>query len=294
MALVIDGDTASPPSPSQRQRPPNLLAQQITGRAYVSYSQLSLMRSCPRKFAFQYVEKAQPEFQPCSLIFGGAIHSALEFYFRAKLEGLGVTHEALVSAFHDAWKRQREQGGNGVPVRFNKGADIDSVHAMADRMLRAFQTTALASPKGKILGIEEQLQVVLHPDLPDLLAKVDLVTQTDGALHVIDFKTSRSRWSQTKALESAEQPQLYAATVARMARVLGVPVKLHFAVITKAKKPIVQILPVPTNANTLTVLKETAVQTWAAIKTGNFYPNPSPMTCTTCPFKSRCPIFKGR
>lgn len=294
MSIVIDGDTVSPPSLSQRQRPANLLAQQITGRLYVSYSQLSLMRSCPRKFAFQYVEKAPPDLQPCSLIFGGSIHSALEFYFRAMLEGLGVTHEALLSAFHDAWKRQIEKGGSDVPVRFNRGDDIDSVHALADRMLRAFQASPLASPKGKILGIEEQLQIVLHPDLPDLLAKVDLVTQTNGALHVVDFKTSRSRWSEAKALESAEQPQLYAATVARMARVLRVPVKLHFAVITKAKKPIVQLLPVPTNANTLMVLKETAVQTWAAIKAGNFYPSPSPMTCTTCPFKSRCPIFKGR
>jgi hypothetical protein len=56
------------------------------------------MRSCPRKFAFLYVEKASADFIPSSLIFGGAIHSALELYFRSRLEGLEVSNGALLSA----------------------------------------------------------------------------------------------------------------------------------------------------------------------------------------------------
>src|ERR1700676_1536124 len=73
-------------------RPPNHLAEQITGRSYLSHSQISLMRSCPRKFAFRYVEKADSDFIPSSLIFGGSIHTALELHYRCRLEGLGVTH----------------------------------------------------------------------------------------------------------------------------------------------------------------------------------------------------------
>ena len=83
---------------------------------------------------------------------------------------------------------------------------------------------------------------MLDNDLPDLLAKVDLVTMTDGALHVIDFKTSRSRWSEEKARESGEQLLLYAQIVNGMSQRLNLPVKLHFAVLTKAKKPAVQLL----------------------------------------------------
>lgn len=273
-------------------RPANAEARRITGRSYVSYSQLSQMRSCPRKFAFQYVEKVTPDFHPSSLIFGGSIHSALEFYFRARLEGLGVTHAALLSAFHDAWKLQREEAGE-VPVRFNKGEDIDSAHILADRIIQSFLASPLATPKGVILGVEEELEVTLHPDLPDLLARVDLVTQTDGALHVIDFKTSRSRWTAEKALEFGEQLLLYAVTVGRMSRSLGLPVKLHFAIITKAKTPIVQLLPVPIMSDAAG-LTDSVAQVWEAIKIGNFYPTPSPMHCTTCPFKSKCPIFKGK
>jgi len=285
-----------PPVQTASQRPQNRLAQQITGRTYLSHSQLSLMRSCPRKFAFLYIEKAPPDFIPASLIFGGSIHSSLELYFRAKLEGLGVTQEALLSAYHDAWRRQqeqsREQAGRDVLVRYNKGDDVDTLHALANRMLTSFLGSSLANPKGVILGVEEQLRVVLDPELPDLLAKVDLVTQTDGCLHVVDFKTSKARGNEQKAVESGEQLVLYGVTVGQMSRHLGVPVKLHFAILTKHKTPLVQLLPVPSDRARVAAMKEGVGQIWEAIQAGNFYPSPSPMNCSTCPFHSRCPAMR--
>ena len=274
-------------------RAPNRRAEQITGRTYLSHSQLSLMRACPKKFSFLYVEKADPDFIPSSLIFGGSIHSSLEIYFRARLEGLDITHEALLSAYHDSWRRQKEKAGGDVPVRFCKAESNDTLHALADRIITSFLNSALASPKGIILGIEEELRIVLDPDLPDVLAKVDLVTQTDGSLHVVDFKTSRSRWTDQKAQESADQLVLYGATVGTMSESLVLPVKLHFAIITKAKKPVVQLLPVATNPDRVAAMKENVLAVWEAIQSGNFYPNPSPMNYTGCPYRSRCPVFGG-
>ena len=275
-------------------RPPNRLAEQITGRSYLSHSQLSMMRSCPRKFAFNYVEHAPKDFTPSSLLFGGSIHTALELYYRCWLEGLAVTHEALLSAYHDSWRRQNEQSGDDVPVRFNVGEDDDKLHVLADRMLKAFAASPLATPKGIILGIEEELRVVLDPTLPDVLAKVDLVTQTADGLHVVDFKTSKSRWNEHKAAESGDQLVLYGVTVSRMSQSLGVPVKLHFAILTKHKTPLVQILPVPTDTNRVAAMKDGVAEVWAAIQSGNYYPSPSPMNCTGCPYRSRCPVFAGR
>jgi len=287
---------APPPSPVEATAPPraaNKLAQSITGRTYLSYTQISLMRSCPRRFAYQYVERVPQDFVPSSLLFGGSVHAALEFYFRCRLEGLEVTPAALLSAYHDAWNRQVRDAGDSVPVRFNKNEDADKLHVLADRVVAAFLASPLATPKGTILGIEEQLRVVLHPSLPDVLAKVDLVTQTDGSLHVIDFKTSRSRWTDQKALESADQLVLYGVTVAGMSESLGLPVKLHFAVVTKGKTPVIQLLPVPTDANRVTSLAVGVAAVWRAIQAKNFYPSPSPQNCTTCPFRSRCPVFKS-
>ena len=291
MTQVLDRRPCAPAPPPIRA--PNRLAEQITGRTYLSHSQLAQMRGCPKKFSFLYVEKAAPDFIPSSLIFGGSIHSSLEIYFRARLEGLGITHEALLSAYHDSWRRQKEKAGGDVPVRFCKAETHDSLHALADRIITSFLNSPLASPKGIILGIEEELRVVLDLDLPDILAKVDLVTQTDGSLHVVDFKTSRSRWTDEKAQESADQLLLYGATVGTMSESLALPVKLHFAIITKAKKPVVQLLPVATNPDRVAAMKKNVAAVWEAIQAGYFYPNPSPMNCTGCPYRSRCPVFGG-
>jgi hypothetical protein len=48
------------------------------------------------------------------------------------------------------------------------------------------------------------------------------------------------------AVTTGEQLQFYGVTVSRMSHHLGLPVKLYFAIITKAKTPVVQLLPVPT------------------------------------------------
>lgn len=43
------------PAPAVPASPPKRLAEQITGRTYLSHSQLSTMRSFPRKFACEDV-----------------------------------------------------------------------------------------------------------------------------------------------------------------------------------------------------------------------------------------------
>ncbi len=292
MTLLMDRRACAPVEPLPR--PPNRLAEKITGRTYLSHSQISLMRACPKKFELTYVAKAPRDFIPVSLIYGGSLHASLELHYRCRLEGLSATPEALLSAYHDSWRRQLADAGGSIAVRFNKGDDQNTVDALAHRMLAAFLASPLADPKGTILGVEEKLRVTLDPGLPDLLAIVDLVTRTDGAVHVIDFKTSRSRWTEQKAQESGDQLLLYGQAVERMGRSLGLPVKLHFAVITKAKTPVVQLLKVPTDADRAAAITESVGLVWEAIKVGNFYPSPSPQNCSTCPFRSRCPVFAGR
>ena len=294
MTTMTVGGRASAPASPPPQRPPNRLALQITGRNYVSHSQLSLMRACPRKFAYTYVEKAPRDFLPCALIFGGSIHAALEGYYRAKLEGLALSAADMLHAYHTAWQENRQSAGESVPVKYNKGEDKATVHALAQRTFDAFLASPLANPKGTVLGVEEELRAVLHPDLPDVLARVDLETMSDTAVYVTDFKTSRGRWTPEKALESSDQLVLYGVTAAGMARHVGLPIRLSFAVLTKAKSPQVQVLPVPTDASRVASMTETALATWSAIQAGNFYPNPGPMNCSGCPFHSRCPVFAGK
>ena len=79
---------------------------------------------------------------------------------------------------------------------------------------------------------------------------------------------------------------LYGQTVNRMSQSMGLPVKLYFAVLTKHKTPQVQLLPVATDVGHVAMLREGVAQAWHSIQSGNFYPSPSPLNCSTCSFKS--------
>jgi RecB family exonuclease len=281
-------------SPPVVERPagPNERARQITGRDYLSHTQLALMRACPRKFAFGYVENAPRDFSPSSLLFGGAIHAALERHFRGLLEGQVIGHVERLAAFDLAW-RQGASAGDDVPVRYNAGESESSLRELADRMLGAFADSPLAHPGGEIVGVEEHLRVRLAADLPDLVAKVDLVHHDDAGVHIIDFKTARSRWSPERASEGSEQLQLYASSLRELAEGLDAPVHLHLGVLTKTKSPVLQLLDIVTDPDRRERSTQAAREVWLAIEAGHYYPSPSPMNCTTCPYRSRCPAHAG-
>jgi len=292
MPTAIVDQRQSVPAPD-RLRPACREAVSITGRPYVSHSQLSTMRQCPRRFSFQYIERARLDFQPSSLLFGGAMHAAFESWYRGRLEGITATPADLFDAFMDRWKLDRAGVGGDVPVKFCKGEDMGTITALARRMIDAFLAAPISRPNGRILGIEEQFSVVLAPDLPDIVARVDLVTETAEALHVVDLKTARSRWTEERAAEAGEQLLLYGRVTRDLARGAGLPTKLHFAVITKAKVPQVQVIDVLADQGRLSAVRDSVAQVWTAARGGNYFANPSPLNCSNCPFKSRCPAFAG-
>ena len=246
------------------------------------------MRACLQKFHFQYVVKAAPDFVPSSLKFGSAIHATLEAHFRAYMEGIATDGPALLSAYRTAWN---ENDDENIPVRFNKAEDQDTLEITTNGIFGAFLLSPLAEPAGKVIAVEESLRGSLAPDLPDILARVDLIWQDHQAVHLLDFKTSRSRWNTEQLARNADQLRLYQALARPLADQM--PIHLHFGVLTKAKRPVVEILDVPSTDGGVETIIDAIRPVWEAITVGNFYPVPSPQNCTTCPFKSRCPAWAG-
>jgi RecB family exonuclease len=256
-------------------------------RDYLSFSAVSLFATCPLRYYFRYIAGLPEDTVTASLMFGAAFHAGVEWHFRELLIGRPAPDiDALLAVFWDTWHARA-----AITIRFTKGEDINTVGQLADRMFAAFQKSAFARPNGTTIGIEEELRGELIPGLPDLLARVDLLVDTGDALELTDFKTSRARWDADDISDSASQLLLYHELAKTLAD--GRPLRLRFAVLTKAKSPELSLFPVAADEQQIERTKHVVYQVWRAIQSGHFYPSPSPVQCPTCPYRAPCRAWTG-
>ena len=256
-------------------------------RDYVSFSALSLYQRCSLRYFFRYVAQLPEESVSASLVFGRAIHRAIEFHFKELLEGKAPPDlNAMLAEFEVGWNETPAE-----QIVFPKTETRDSLATLAGRVLVAFQSSDVSVPRGHILGIEEELRGPIIEDAPDLLARLDLLSESEGTLTVTDFKTSKSAWTGDQATDSAEQLLLYSELVRH--RFPGLPIRLEFVVFTKAKKVAISRYTVPLDAARVTRTKRIAQRVWRAISAGHFIPSPSPMNCNGCPYRTPCRQWSG-
>jgi len=262
--------------------PPNRAACELTGRDYLSWSAISTYRTCPLRYKFRYVDDLPEPTVSAALVFGSGIHRAIERHFRELFAGNEPpVLEELAAEFQAEWQsRPPEQ------VRFGKEEDAASLARLAERTLTAFRQSDVARPTGRLLGVEEELRGPVIPGCPDLLGRVDLIVDTDGALVISDWKTARSRWSADQAEEASEQLLLYAELAKDFAP--GKPVRLEFVILTKTKDVAVDRHTLSVDPRKICRTKRVVEHIWLAIEAGHFYPAPSAMNCPTCPFRQPC------
>lgn len=255
-------------------------------RDYLSFSSLRQYQTCPLRYYFRYIAGIPEETVSTALVFGNAIHRAIELHFRRLLESSdAATQDELLREYHSAWQEQ------ALPVNFSKDERADSFDDLAQRMLTAFAQSDLAKPVGHILAVEETLRGQLIPGLPDLLGKVDLILETPTELLVTDWKTSRAKYSPEQVDESAAQLLLYGELAKDLAP--GKKLCLQFCVLTKTKAVSIDAHSFEFNQPQVDRTKRIVERIWTAIQAGHFYPAPSPMNCSGCPYRERCRQWPG-
>lgn len=270
-------EARSPPVP-QRTAP---------GIDHLSHSSISLFQSCSLRWMFHYLHGLPEGVVSASLLFGSGVHSAIEVQFRELLHGHAAPPlDVLLDAFWQPWRDL-----DGTEVRFNKGEDVNDIGRLAERVLRAFQASDLARPNGNIIAIEEQFRGELIPGIPDLLARVDLIVETEDEVIVQDFKTSRSTWAPDHVEDAAGQLLLYHELLKPLAG--DKPLRLEFAVLTKSKMPEITVHRVEADARKIERTKKIVEHVWEAIRSRRFFPSPSPMNCPGCPFRAQCRAWTG-
>ena len=264
-----------------------LAAITVQPRDHISYSSINLFRQCSLRYYFKYVEGLPEEKTSASFVFGRAIHRAVEFHFRELLSGgEGSNLDTLLGEFQAGWDEQPPE-----TITYPKSESRDSLGRLADRLLRAFLDSDPSRPVGRIIGIEEELRGRLIDGVPDLLARLDLLTETDDAITITDLKTARSAWSGQQVDDSAEQLLLYGALVRRL--IPHKPLSLEFIVASKTKDVSIARHTILFDQRRLDRTKRIIERVWRAIVAKNFFPSPSPMNCPTCPFRDPCRRWSG-
>jgi putative RecB family exonuclease len=264
---------------------PGQVLESLTGRDYLSPSQISSFQSCSLRWWYAYVAKAKPESTSATLIFGSAVHAAIEKHLGAMVaQDPAPTIDELVVEFSEKFDKE----SSAAPIQFSKGDTPDSLRSLARQILVAYLEHPVAHPEGQILGIEQTLRVSLDPALPGLVGRVDLMTYHEGIVRITDFKTTKAIWTDETAEANAQQLSLYAQAAAPLAKELGAEIRLSFVLLTKHKTPRVEAIEV--SADPDKVRRSTVVlrQVFNAMKAGNIYPSPSQMNCYSCPFQKRC------
>jgi len=102
-------------------------------RDYISFSAIRTYQSCPLQYYFRYVAGLPKETISASLVFGSAIHRAIEQHFRRLLEGQQAPGTAaLMAEYKLGWQEDYP------PIRFTMEDDAGSFDRLAQRMLCAF------------------------------------------------------------------------------------------------------------------------------------------------------------
>lgn len=256
-------------------------------RDYLSFSAIRTYQSCPLKYFFKYIAGLPEESVAASLVFGSAIHRAIEHHFQQQMSGeRPPTADELMLQYHAEWQERDSKS-----VRFGREDDAAALTDLAARMLTAFRDSDMAKSSGTILAIEEELRGPIIPGLPDLLGRVDLIVETPSELVIQDWKTSRARWSSEQVEESTEQLLLYSALAADFAP--GKPVRIEFAVLTKTKTVAIEQHSVAVQKAPVDRMKRVVERVWHAIDAEHFYPAPSSMACGGCPFRDPCRKWPG-
>lgn len=244
---------------------------------HLSYSSISSYLLCGHAWRLRYVDKT-PSPTATTLVFGSAVHGAIESYLRSGGD--------LQEHWRAAWAQQCERD-----QQVDWGAE--SPEALADegaRILAAKKVqqglAAVASNFDATGGVIEQ-RIELHvPSVAvPIVGYIDVITR-DGVPG--DFKTAARMWSDGKA-EDDLQSLFYLAALNQAGATVPDWSFRHY-VISKTQYPDMKTFEVQHSPSEIMWLFQLIQAAWRGIEAGVYPMNPSTWKCSAkyCEYWDMC------
>jgi RecB family exonuclease len=245
----------------------------------LSVSQINLYRTCSLKYRFQYVDQLPKLVRPAGLVFGSAVHKALEWLHKTRKAGGSPTVEQLLRVFEADWYAQTlEQpllGSDDPPERLLR---------TGTQLLATF----VRRPAAPVVDVELPFQVpLIHPETGEtlpvpLVGVIDLVQAPDT---VVEFKTALRRWSPA---ELPDNLQLTAYAYAFHVLHGRPPADLRLITLLRTRTPWIDEQRTERSTADYARLFHLSRAVLRGIEAGVFFPNRGCWLCRDCEFIQDC------
>lgn len=262
---------APPPAPENGGAAPIPPEQELT----VSHNQVDDYETCPLKYHYIHIKRI-PLRQHHSVVYGSAIHKAVEFYLRRRAVGNFTSLEDFLKAFDDAWRNEGFLTREHEEQRKRAGVEA----------LTRFYHEEEASGQ-KPTDVEREFGFALGPTR--VRGRFDRVDDTPEGTVVIDYKSSdvtEQKKADQRARESL-QLKMYALAQKEMTGRLPARVELRFLESGLAGRH------KPTEKD-LVEAREAIEAAAAGIRSRRFDPTPGYQTCRYCAYNQICPSTATR
>lgn len=166
-------------------------------REYISYSQVRLYQTCPKKYYYSYVEKIQTPVND-KIFLGIVFHAVIESFFKEKIEREEPSIHKLMECFSNLF--EEKQKGMEITWEFSQKETTRRGKAFIDHFLREI------APTVQPLMVEKELLAEIPGVEIPLKGIIDLV-ETDFS--ITDFKTTTAKWSKNRIKSAYLQVVLY-------------------------------------------------------------------------------------
>jgi RecB family exonuclease len=184
----------------------------------ISFSQMSMYRSCPKKWALQYRDGHKISEQSIHMTFGTAIHEAIQHYLDTMYDVSGAEADRIniedyfEERFRETYLKDYKSNKN---VHFSNPAEMKEFYDDGINILTYFKKKrgSYFNKKGwKLVQCELPLLVSPNPTYKNVLYRgyLDVVMyhEPTNTIKIIDIKTSTRGWNDKAKKDEDKQFQL--------------------------------------------------------------------------------------
>lgn len=251
---------------------------QLKEKPHWSQSSINCWLQCSLKYFFRYIAKIESETTSSNLVFGSAIHRALDMMADRKMKGQSAKQNEIRDFYSLEWNNQ---------LACAKKIDLESKEeqdALHDKGLEMIDVYLKEWKDKNIIGHAEAFSIEMHGLSKPVIGEYDLLVEDGtGNVTIVDWKTAARKWDEEKPHKD-NQATLYCLA---WKQDKGKAPKFRFDVLTKTKVPSVQMLNTERKEDDFNRLTKVFQQVERGINAGVFIPCESFM-CSSCEYAKAC------